>query len=178
MCFRFRDLSPRRLLSAAVRPRFGFKARSGFRETDRWERQPGAWRDDRSGGDPVGGRERKRKNEKGNSVSASADSLSSGAMARRAGRCWPSGSRRRHFAVSSHEHAATSPKRILLLRLERVGDLVMVLDAIAMARRLRPQARDRSRRRKLECRARSSDSYRSIPSKTLDVPWMAREGAA
>ena len=32
------------------------------------------------------------------------------------------------------------PRRILLLRLERVGDLVMVLEAIAMVRAMAPGA--------------------------------------
>src|SRR5262245_16222779 len=36
---------------------------------------------------------------------------------------------------------AEHPKRILLLRLERVGDLLMVLDAIAMIREGAPAAR-------------------------------------
>ena len=46
------------------------------------------------------------------------------------------------FAASfrSTRTVGSSPKRILLLRLERVGDLVMVLDAIAMARHFAPQA--------------------------------------
>jgi ADP-heptose:LPS heptosyltransferase len=68
-----------------------------------------------------------------------------------------------------------SPKRILLLRLERVGDLVMVLDAIAMARRFAPQAQI-----DLVVGSWNVALARLIPSvdsiETLDVPWMAREG--
>ena len=67
------------------------------------------------------------------------------------------------------------PKRILLLRLERVGDLVMVLDAIAMARQLAPQAEI-----DLVVGSWNAGLARLIPSadsvEALDVPWMAREG--
>ena len=67
------------------------------------------------------------------------------------------------------------PKRILLLRLERVGDLLMVLDAIAMARRLAPQAEINlvvgSWNAALAGLIQTVDSV-----ETLDVPWMAREG--
>ena len=35
---------------------------------------------------------------------------------------------------------SSAPKRILLMRLERVGDLLMVLESIAMVRALAPQA--------------------------------------
>ena len=47
-------------------------------------------------------------------------------------------------------------RRVLLLRLERIGDLLMVLDAIRDARAAWPDGGDRSRRRILEsCRWRS-----------------------
>jgi ADP-heptose:LPS heptosyltransferase len=71
--------------------------------------------------------------------------------------------------------AASPPKRILLLRLERVGDLVMVLDAIAMARQLAPQAEI-----DLVVGSWNAGLARLIPSadsvESLDVPWMARAG--
>jgi ADP-heptose:LPS heptosyltransferase len=71
--------------------------------------------------------------------------------------------------------AAAPPKRILLLRLERVGDLVMVLDAIAMARQLAPQAEI-----DLVVGSWNAGLARLIPSvdsvETLDAPWMARGG--
>lgn len=71
--------------------------------------------------------------------------------------------------------AATSPRRILLLRLERVGDLVMVLDAIAMVRSMAPDATIDlvvgSWNRSL------AGLIRGVHIETLDVPWMAREGA-
>ena len=40
----------------------------------------------------------------------------------------------------SRTASAAIPRRILLLRLERVGDLVMVLEAIAMVRAMAPDA--------------------------------------
>jgi len=71
--------------------------------------------------------------------------------------------------------ADASPRRILLLRLERVGDLVMVLDAIAMVRALAPDATIDlvvgSWNRAL------AGLIRGVQVETLDVPWMAREGA-
>ena len=70
---------------------------------------------------------------------------------------------------------ALPPSRILLLRLERVGDLVMVLDAIAMARELAPQAEI-----DLVVGSWNASLARLIPTvdsvEALDVPWMAREG--
>ncbi len=69
-----------------------------------------------------------------------------------------------------------APARILLLRLERVGDLLMVLDAIAMVRSLAPGAHIDlvvgSWNRSLAELIPGVDSI-----ETLDVPWMAREGA-
>ena len=71
--------------------------------------------------------------------------------------------------------ADASPRRILLLRLERVGDLVMVLDAIAMVRAMAPDATIDlvvgSWNRSL------AGLIRGVQVETLDVPWMAREGA-
>jgi ADP-heptose:LPS heptosyltransferase len=69
-----------------------------------------------------------------------------------------------------------SPQRILLLRLERIGDLLMVLEAIALVRSLAPRARIDlvvgSWNRALAELIPGVDSI-----ETLDVPWMAREGA-
>ena len=65
--------------------------------------------------------------------------------------------------------------RILLLRLERVGDLVMVLEAIAMVRAMAPDAAIDlvvgSWNRSL------ADLITAVQIETLDVPWMARERA-
>jgi len=68
------------------------------------------------------------------------------------------------------------PRRILLLRLERVGDLIMVLDAIAMVRAMAPNAAIDlvvgSWNRAL------ADLVPAVSSiETLDVPWLAREGS-
>ena len=66
------------------------------------------------------------------------------------------------------------PRRILLLRLERVGDLVMVLDAVAMVRALAPGAAI-----DLVVGSWNAPLARLIPDvrvETLDVPWMARKG--
>ena len=41
---------------------------------------------------------------------------------------------------TARDASARAPRRILLLRLERVGDLVMVLEAIAMVRAMAPEA--------------------------------------
>ena len=77
----------------------------------------------------------------------------------------------------SRSTVAALPKRILLFRLERVGDLVMVLDAIAMARSLAPDARI-----DLVVGSWNAALARLIPTvdsvETLDVPWMAREQRA
>jgi lipopolysaccharide heptosyltransferase II len=68
-----------------------------------------------------------------------------------------------------------SPQRILLLRLERIGDLLMVLDAIAQVRALAPRARI-----DLAVGSWNLPLARLIPSvdsiEVIDVPWMAREG--
>lgn len=72
---------------------------------------------------------------------------------------------------------AVPPKRILLLRLERVGDLLMVLDAIALVRTLAPHAEI-----DLVVGSWNLPLARLIPEvdsiETLDVPWMARGGHA
>ena len=65
------------------------------------------------------------------------------------------------------------PRRILLLRLERVGDLLMVLDAIAMIRAAAPDAAI-----DLIVGSWNASLAALIPGvhiETLDVPWMARE---
>ena len=69
---------------------------------------------------------------------------------------------------------ATLPRRILLLRLERIGDLVMVLDAIAMVRSFAPEAEI-----DLVVGSWNRSLAGVIPGvriETLDVPWMARQG--
>ncbi len=68
------------------------------------------------------------------------------------------------------------PQRILLLRLERVGDLIMVLDAIAMVRAMAPHAAIDlvvgSWNRAL------ADLIPAVSTiESLDVPWLAREGS-
>ena len=71
--------------------------------------------------------------------------------------------------------AGETPNRILLLRLERVGDLVMVLDAIAMVRSMAPKAEI-----DLVVGSWNRQLAGLIPGvrvETLDVPWMARERA-
>jgi ADP-heptose:LPS heptosyltransferase len=69
-----------------------------------------------------------------------------------------------------------TPRRILLLRLERVGDLIMVLDAIAMVRASAPDATI-----DLVVGSWNRSIAALIPSVTtiepLDVPWLAREGS-
>jgi ADP-heptose:LPS heptosyltransferase len=71
--------------------------------------------------------------------------------------------------------ALAPPQRILLLRLERVGDLLMVLDAIAHVRAFAPRAQIDlvvgSWNAPLARLIRNVDAV-----ETLDVPWMAREG--
>ena len=70
--------------------------------------------------------------------------------------------------------SSTAPQRILLLRLERVGDLVMVLDAIAMVRALAPGAAI-----DLVVGSWNRSLAGLIPGvhvETLDAPWLAREG--
>jgi ADP-heptose:LPS heptosyltransferase len=70
--------------------------------------------------------------------------------------------------------ATTDPQRILLLRLERVGDLIMTVDAIDAVRRLAPGAEIH-----LVVGSWNEDLARLIPGvdrlETLDAPWLARE---
>ena len=66
--------------------------------------------------------------------------------------------------------------RVLLLRLERIGDLLMTLDAIASARSAWPGATI-----DLVVGSWNKDLARLIPGintvHTIDVPWLAREGS-
>jgi len=73
-------------------------------------------------------------------------------------------------------HAATGAvKRVLLLRLERIGDLLMVLDAIGAARAAWPDAEI-----DLAVGSWNAPIARLIPGiarlEVADVPWLAREG--
>jgi lipopolysaccharide heptosyltransferase II len=75
----------------------------------------------------------------------------------------------------SHAPAPAEPRRILLLRLERIGDLLMVLDAIGAARATWPDA-------EIDLAVGSwnaplASCLRGISHvHVLDVPWLAREG--
>ena len=74
---------------------------------------------------------------------------------------------------TKRDAVAAPPRRILLLRLERVGDLVMVLDAIAMVRSMAPDATI-----DLIVGSWNTSLAGLIPGvnvETVDVPWMARE---
>ncbi len=68
-----------------------------------------------------------------------------------------------------------APQRILLLRIERIGDLVMALPAIADVRALAPEATI-----DLVVGSWNAGLARAIPSvdrvETLDAAWLAREG--
>lgn len=67
------------------------------------------------------------------------------------------------------------PRRILLLRLERIGDLLMVLEAITLVRRFAPGARiDLVVGRWNEPVARLIPGIDTV--ELLDARWMAREG--
>lgn len=70
---------------------------------------------------------------------------------------------------------APAPTRILLLRLERIGDLLMTHQAIASARQLWPAAE-----MDLAVGSWNAPLARLIPEVSrvdvLDVPWLAREG--
>jgi ADP-heptose:LPS heptosyltransferase len=70
---------------------------------------------------------------------------------------------------------ARPPRRILLLRLERIGDLLMVLDAIGLARALAPEAE-----LDLAVGSWNADLAALVPGldhvDVVDVPWLAREG--
>ena len=77
---------------------------------------------------------------------------------------------------TSRAGSSGTPRRILLLRLEKVGDLVMVLEAIAMVRALAPDAAI-----DLVVGSWNRPLAGLIPGvtsiETLDVPWIARAGA-
>jgi len=70
---------------------------------------------------------------------------------------------------------AATPARVLLLRLERIGDLLMVLDAIGLARKLAPTATI-----DLAVGSWNADLAALVPGidrvHLVDVPWLAREG--
>src|SRR5829696_2529393 len=70
---------------------------------------------------------------------------------------------------------SVSPQRILLLRLERIGDLVMVLPAIAAVRAFAPSARI-----ELVVGSWNAALAGAIPSvdrvHRLDAQWLARDG--
>jgi heptosyltransferase I len=72
-------------------------------------------------------------------------------------------------------HPARPPSRILLLRLERIGDLLMVLDAIEDVRQAAPHAR-----LDLVVGSWNAELARRIPGlhrvETLDAAWLARGG--
>ena len=71
---------------------------------------------------------------------------------------------------------SSDPRRILLLRLERIGDLVMALPAIAAVRQHAPHAEI-----DLVVGSWNADLARAIPGITrviaLDAAWLAREGS-
>jgi ADP-heptose:LPS heptosyltransferase len=72
-------------------------------------------------------------------------------------------------------HVPASPRRILLLRLERIGDLLMVLPAIADVRAAAPSAEIH-----LVVGSWNADIARALDPvtaiQTLDARWLAREG--
>jgi len=67
------------------------------------------------------------------------------------------------------------PRRVLLLRLERIGDLLMTLEAIGLVRRLAPDAAI-----DLAVGSWNGDLASLIPGveavDLVDVPWLARDG--
>ena len=71
--------------------------------------------------------------------------------------------------------ASSPPERVLLLRVERIGDLLMVMDAIAAARAAWPAAQI-----DLAVGSWNVPLARLIPGidhiHPIDVPWLAREG--
>lgn len=80
------------------------------------------------------------------------------------------------FAWARRAGAPRSVRRILLLRLERIGDLVMVLDAIADVRAAWPEAEiDLAVGTWNLPLARLVSGLRNVD--TMDVPWLARSGA-
>ena len=82
--------------------------------------------------------------------------------------------RRLGWPRTSGGDSTALPRRILLLRLERVGDLVMVLEAIAMVRSMAPDSAI-----DLVVGTWNRTLAGVIPGvnvETVDVPWMARQG--
>lgn len=79
------------------------------------------------------------------------------------------------LAWARRSATAAAPRRILLLRLERIGDLLMTHQAIVRARRVWPDARI-----DLAVGHWNAPLARLIPEvsglEILDVPWLAREG--
>ena len=71
---------------------------------------------------------------------------------------------------------AGAPRRVLLFRLERIGDLLMTLDALVAVRRRLPDAELH-----LVVGSWNAELARLIPAidrvETLDVPWLSRERA-
>lgn len=71
---------------------------------------------------------------------------------------------------------AGAPRRVLLFRLERIGDLLMTLDALVAVRRHLPAAELH-----LVVGSWNAELARLIPAidrvETLDVPWLSRERA-
>jgi ADP-heptose:LPS heptosyltransferase len=84
---------------------------------------------------------------------------------------WPAGLARRAIRGA----AATPPRRILCVRLERIGDLIMTLSAIAELRALAPGAEIDlvvgSWNRELAAMIRGVDRV-----ETLDAAWLTRDG--
>src|SRR5687767_3263744 len=80
------------------------------------------------------------------------------------------------LARAFRRRAAAAPKRILLMRIERIGDLLMALDAIADVVAAAPDAQI-----DLVVGSWNADIARAIPGihavETLDASWLAREGA-
>ena len=68
-----------------------------------------------------------------------------------------------------------TPRRVLLLRLERIGDLLMVLDAIGAVRARAPEAE-----LVLTVGSWNADLARLVPAvdrvETIDAPWLSQEG--
>jgi ADP-heptose:LPS heptosyltransferase len=79
------------------------------------------------------------------------------------------------LARAFRRRADAAPKRILLLRIERIGDLLMTLDAIADVVAAAPGAEI-----ELVVGSWNADIARAIPGihsvETLDASWLAREG--
>ncbi len=72
---------------------------------------------------------------------------------------------------------ADAPRRVLLFRLERIGDLLMTLGALGEVRRRLPEAQLH-----LVAGSWNAELARLVPAldrvHTLDAPWMAREGTS